>query len=202
MAILGGRRGVARLAMALVGGLFCIVLTAEAAPLSDTPPDPHGVPTVYRSEALDAYAKVTIGWLPAPFTLTAAEQAPEATALAIINRRMAEVGAALEKKKITIGALDMTVVPENLHVTLSGLLPDNRRIICATISPGNKMYSTVIMSVDRDAPLVDPREVWDEDGNRAGKGALAQFVTETLRVNTWEQDTFEGVRLRMCQGNS
>ena len=201
MAIPGGRRGVSRFVVTLFVGVFCIGLSAKAAPPSDTPPDPHGVPTVYRSDALDAYAKVTIGWLPAPSALTAAEKAPEATALAIINQRMAEVRAELEKKKITIGPLDMTVAAENLRVTLSGLLPDNRRVICATILPGNKMYSAVIMSVDRDSPLVDPREVWDEDGNRTGKGALAQFVTDTLRVNTWEQDTFEGVRLRMCQGS-
>jgi hypothetical protein len=201
MAISGVRCGVARFAIALVGGVFCVARSADAAPLSDTPPDPHGVPTVYRSDALDAYAKVTIGWLPAAPALTAAEKAPEATALVIINQRMAEVAAELEKKKYTTGRLDTSVSAENLHVTMAGLLPDNRRIICATISPGNKMYSAVIMSVDRDSPLVDPREVWDEDGNRTGKGVFAQFVTDTLRVNAWEQDTFEGVRLRMCQGS-
>ena len=200
MATRDGRREVARFTMTLFVGVFCIGLSAKAAPPSDAPPDPNGVPSVYRSDALDAYAKVTIGWLPAVPVLTAAEKAPEATALAIINQRMAEVRVELEKKKITIGPLDMTVSPENLRVTLSGLLPDNRRVICATILPGNKMYSAVIMSIDRDSPLVDPREVWDEDGNRA-KGAFAQYVTDTLRVNTWEQDTFEGVRLRMCQGS-
>ena len=201
MATSDGRREVARFAMTLFVGALSIGLAAKAAPTSDAPPDPHGVPTVYRSDALDAYAKVTIGWLPASPTLTAAEQAPEATALVIINQRMAEVAAELEKKKYTTGRLDTSVSAENLHVTLSGLLPDNRRIICAMIAPGNKMYSAVIMSVDRDSPLVDPREVWDEDGNRAGNDAVAQFVTDTLRVNTWDQDTFEGVRLRMCPGS-
>jgi hypothetical protein len=102
MAIPDGQRGVGRFATFLLVGAFCIGLSAKAAPLSDTPLDPHGVPTVYRSDALDAYAKVTIGWLPAAPVLTAAEKAPEATALAIINQRMAEVGAELEKKKITI----------------------------------------------------------------------------------------------------
>jgi hypothetical protein len=201
MATPGGRRGVARFAMTLCVGVFCVGLSTKAAPPSDVPPDPHGVPSVHRSYALDAYAKVTIGWLPATPVLTTAEKTPEATALVIINQHMAEVGAQLEKKKITLGPLDMMVSADKLHVTMSGLLPDNRRVIFAMISPGNKMYSTVIMSVDRDSPLVDPREVWDEDGNRAGKGAVAQYVTDTLRVNTWEQDTFEGVRLRMCQGS-
>jgi hypothetical protein len=199
MAATDGRRGIAQVVMALVGGAFCIGLSAVAAPISDTPPDPHGVPTVYRSDAIDAYAKVQIGWLPEPAVLTAAEKAPEATALAIINRRMAEVAAELEKKKITIGSLDTTVTSDRLRVTMAGLLPDNRRVICVYILPGNKFYSSVIMSVDRDHPLVDPREVWDEDGMRKGKGAVAQFVSDTLRVNTWEQDTFEGVRVRMCE---
>jgi hypothetical protein len=93
MATPGGRRGIARFAMTFWVGALSIGLSAEAAPLSDTPPDPHGVPTVYRSDALDAYAKVTIGWLPTSPALTAAEQAPDATALVIINQRMAEVAA-------------------------------------------------------------------------------------------------------------
>jgi hypothetical protein len=199
MAATDGRRGIAQFVMALVGGVFCIGLPAMAAPTSDTPPDPNGVPTVYRSDALDAYAKVQIGWLPTPPVLTAAEKAPEATALALINQHMAEVAAELEKKKITIGSLDTTVTADRLRVTMAGVLPDDRRVICVYILPGNKFYSSVIMSVDRDHPSVDPREVWDEDGMRKGKGAVAQFVTDTLRVNTWEQDTFEGIRVRMCE---
>jgi hypothetical protein len=201
MAIPGGRHGGAQLAVILCVGVCCIGLSAMAAPSTDAPPDAHGVPSVYRSDASDAYAKVTIGWLAAPPVLTPAEKTPEATALVIINQRMAEVAAELEKKKYTAGRLDLSVSAENLHVTLAGLLPDNRRIICATISPGNKMYSAVIMSVDRNTPLVDPREVWDEDGNRTGKGVFAQFVTDTLHVNTWDQDTFEVGRLRMCPGS-
>ena len=201
MAILGGRRGVSRFVVTLFVGVFCIGLSAKAAPTSETPPDPNGVPSVYRSDDVDAYTKVQIGWLPAPPVLTAAEKAPEATVLALINRHMAEVAAELEKKKITTAPLDTTVSADRLTVTMSGLLPDNRRVICVYILPGNKFYSTVIMSVDRDHPLVDPREVWDEDGMRKGKGAVAQFITDTLRVNTWEQDTFEGVRLRMCPGS-
>jgi hypothetical protein len=201
MATPGGRRGIARFAMTLVVGALCTGVSAKAAPISDTPPDPNGVPSVYRSDAFDAYNKVKIGWLPAPSVLTAAEKAPEATAVAIINQHMAEVAAKLATKKITLAPLDTTVTADRLKVTMAGLLPDNRRVICVYILPGNKFYSDVIMSVDRDTPLVDPREVWDEDGMRQGKGAVAQFATDTLRVNTWEQDTFEGIRLRMCEGN-
>jgi hypothetical protein len=94
--------------------------------------------------------------------------------------------------------IDPTVTPDRLDVRMIGLLPGNRRVICAKISPGNMMYSDVIMSVDRDAPLVDPREIWDEDGTHRSKGEFARFVTDTLRVNTWESDTFTGVELRMC----
>ena len=195
----GGRHRIARLAAPLLVGAFCIAQSALAAPLSDTPPDPNGVPSVYRTDALDAYAKVKIGWLPAPPALTAAEQAPAATALAVINQHMAEVAADLAKKQTTAARPDTTVTADRLKVTMAGVLADNRRVICAVILPGNRFYSSVIMSVDRDHPLVDPREVWDEDSMRRGKGAFARFVTDTLRVNTWEDDTFEGVRLRMCE---
>jgi hypothetical protein len=197
----GCLRRVVRLAMFLVAGALCIGPSAKAAPLSDTPPDPNGMPSVYHSDAFDAYTKVKIGWLPAPPALTAAEQAPEATALAVINQHMAEVAADLAKKQSTAARPDMTVTADRLRVTMAGVLPDNRRVICVYILPGNKFYSTVIMSVDRDHPLVDPREVWDEDGMRQGKGVFAQFVTDTLRVNTWEGDTFEGLRIRMCEGH-
>ncbi len=201
MVTASGPRRVERYAIPLLVGACCIALSAHAAPLSDTPPDPNGVPSVFHTDALDAYAKVKIGWLPAPPVLTAAEQAPAATALAVINQHMAEVAADLAKKPSTAARPDTTVTADRLKVTMAGVLADNRRVICVYILPGNKFFSTVIMSVDRDHPLVDPREVWDEDSMRKGKGAFAQFVTDTLRVNTWEDDTFEGVRLRMCEGN-
>jgi Protein of unknown function (DUF2486) len=200
MATRGVRRGLARFTKTLFIGVFCTAffLSAKAAPQSEAPPDPNGIPSVYHSDAFGAYSDVKIGWLPADPVLTAAEKAPEATALAIINQRMAEVAAAWEKKKITIGDLDTKVSADRLTIKMAGLLPGNRRIICASIYPGNRMYSAVIMSVDRNAPLVDPREVWDEDGNRTAKGAFAKFVTDALRVNTWENDTFTGVEIRLC----
>jgi hypothetical protein len=196
MAVRGARHGIASIFTALLIGVLgtAFWLSADAAPPSDTPPDPSGAPSVYRSNAWNAYNEVKIGWLPDPATLTAAEQAPEATVLAVINQRMAEVAAEWARKHVNI---DPTVTPDRLDVKMAGLLPGNRRVFCAKISPGNHMYSDVIMSVDRDAPLVDPREVWDEDGNRP-KGEFAGFVTDTLRVNTWESDTFTGVELRMC----
>jgi hypothetical protein len=101
MAIPGGRHGGAQLAVTLCVCAFCIGLSVKADPSTDAPPDAHGVPSVYRSDPLDAYAKVTIGWLPTTPVLTAAEKVPEATALVIINQRMAEVAVELEKKRRT-----------------------------------------------------------------------------------------------------